>query len=401
MNHTFFLTIIKWIGYLMAAMVIAAAASVCAAAPAATQPDLSPDVKGLLEQVRAAYANLKTLQITGTIGAQFDIDGESRNNLASFVGSYDGAHFRSEVKDDTIVGCTGGQIYLFLPRSNNYLLHDAPQGPVHLDAIDDDIADVIRSQDYSLALALAPDAAAEITSGAQKIVRADEIVTKDNIPSPALKITSEFSDTTLYFDRKTHLLSLQRVDEKKLALRQGAKDVKFAVVMTNFNNTADAAVRADQFAWAPPPGTQPMRRAALEDKPLPAFSAGALDGSSVSADDLKGSVCVLVFFQSRVSACAGSLAEMDQLLADFKDAGLKAFAIDLSEPKETVAKFIADKGVQTPVLLDNGTDVGDAFGIDSVPTFVVADKDGIVRKFYVGSGHGEQIHREVQKLLGQ
>jgi peroxiredoxin len=402
MNHTFFLTMIKWIGYLLAAMVIAAAASVCAASQtAATQLTISPGARALLDQVRAAYAGLKTLHVEGSIVGEFDIDGEKRETTANLVGDYDGTRFRSEIKNDAIAGSTGDQLYIFLPNSNTYLLQDVPKGPARLDAIDDDIGDVIRSQDYSLALALAPDAAVEITSGAQSITRVDQVITKDNIPSPGLKITREFSDTTLYFDSQTHLLRMQTIDEKKLALSQGAQNAKSAILTTFFTETSGSTIQAAAFAWSPPPGTQPIRHSPLEDKPLPGFSATGMDGSSVSSDDLKGSVCVLIFFQSRISACAGSLAETDQLLADFKDAGLKAFAIDLSESKETVAKFIAGNGVQTPVLLDNGTDLADAFGIDSVPTVVVADKNGIVRKVYVGSGHGDQIRRVIQRLLKQ
>jgi peroxiredoxin len=393
------LSILKWIGYLMAAMVIAFAASVCAAAETGGPSIvILPDARALLDQVRTAYAGLKTLQVGGTITGHMDIDGEKRDLNAAIVGSYDGSRFRSEVKDDALVGNTGDHVYIFMPKSNAYLMLDTPADRLRLDGIDDDIAEVICRQDFSLALALSADAAAEIIGGAQSVTKIGD-VTIDNALCPTLKIATESADMTFSFDPHTHLLRRQTVDETRQAQSQGAQSVKAALLVMDFVNTTDAPVDAAQFAWTPPPGAQPIRNGPLEGKPVPDFSAVGMDGATVSADDLKGSVCVLNFFSTQVALCATSLAETDQLAADFKDAGLKAYAVDQSEAKETVAKFIADKGIQTPVLLDPGADVGTAFSVQSFPTVVIVDKQGIVRKTYVGTGHTGQVHAEIERLL--
>ena len=56
----------------------------------ATQPAaqiFTPMRVQLLRQMRDAYTGLKSMQITGKIDAQFDIDGEKRNENAQFFRS--------------------------------------------------------------------------------------------------------------------------------------------------------------------------------------------------------------------------------------------------------------------------------------------------------------------------
>src|ERR1700722_7156170 len=90
----------------------------------ATPTTISPDAHQLLDQLRTAYASLKSLGVSGTMKADFDIDGVKAGNNAQFTGLYSaGGLFRSEMGStdagkavaDSVAGNTGDKIYIFLP----------------------------------------------------------------------------------------------------------------------------------------------------------------------------------------------------------------------------------------------------------------------------------------------
>jgi peroxiredoxin len=386
-------------------------ASIPATAPSAAvasdahaiQAHISPEAKALLEQMRQAYASVKSLQIMGKVAGNYDIDGEKRQELADFSGLYD-SHglFRSEVKGDTQVGNTGSKVYVFLPSRNQYQQTDAPSGAVNLDTIGDDAADLLRKQNLSLALALSADAGREVSQGATSVTVAPDVQI-DGAAFPALLIDEQSMDVTLAVDPQTHLVRRETADLTKSAKLAGARSVKSALLTIDFTNTLSAAGDAKLFAWTPPAGAQELKEqgdtSALVGKPAPAFALEDLNGKKVSSRDLKGSVYVLDFWATWCGPCVASLPKLDELYKSLKDSGLKVFALDQSEEKATVAKFIAEKKMTLTALLDSDSKVGQAYGVEGIPTTVVVGKDGRVRKVFVGSGNEDGIKQAVDAAL--
>ncbi len=207
-----------------------------AAQSPATQPSVSPDVRALLDRVRQAYASLASLSVSGSFEGHLDIDGVRRNNHAQFAGLYSSAGlFRNETKEtagadsaspqstsDALLGNNGTNIYLFFPERNRYQLIDAPKGKVNLQALGDDVADILRNQNLSLALALSGDAESELLQDATSVLRLDDV--KINGQScPAILILHPLFDQTLVIDPQTHLLRRTIDDVSKNARMQGAR----------------------------------------------------------------------------------------------------------------------------------------------------------------------------------
>jgi thiol-disulfide isomerase/thioredoxin len=390
---------------------------------ATTQPvlNISPEARQILDQVRDAYASLKSVAISGTMDGRFDIDGVQRSDQGKFRGLYASSGlFRSEMKethsgnsattqptdDDAVVGNTGEKIYLFLPPRNRYLLADAPKGKIDLDALGGDMADLLRNQDLSLALALSGDAAAELSQDASTILRAqDEQIDHQSLPS--ITISYPQYDMKLSIDPQTHLLRRATLDLSKNAKFQGAQDVKSALLTTNYANIPAAPADPAAFAWAPPPGAQLLvapegtdAGSNIEGKPAPAFSLSGLDGQQVALKNLKGSVVVLDFWATWCGPCVASLPTLDGIYKDFKPQGVKFFAINLQEDKDTIQKFVNDSKLSIPVLMDSDGSVCTRFDPEGgIPFTVVIGKDGTVLKAGFLGGNEDQIRPIIQSAL--
>jgi thiol-disulfide isomerase/thioredoxin len=209
---------------------------------------------------------------------------------------------------------------------------------------------------------------------------------------------------TLVVDPQTHLLRRAVADLAKDARLQGAQNVKSALLTIDYLNTPAAGADAGKFAWAPPPGAQPLLADAspspLEGKPAPAFSLSGLDGKEVSAQNLKGSVYVLDFWATWCGPCVVSLPHLEAIYKDLKPQGVKFFAVNEAEEKDVVQKFVNDTKLAIPVLLDSNGRVYDTYdSAGGLPFTVIVGKDGTVLKAGIFTADEDQIRPIIQSAL--
>jgi peroxiredoxin len=66
---------------------------------------------------------------------------------------------------------------------------------------------------------------------------------------------------------------------------------------------------------------------------------------------------------------------IEQVQREFKDRGVVVLAVNIQETRETVAKWIADKGLTSVVLLDRGGNVTAAYRVTATPTAFLIGRD--------------------------
>jgi len=189
----------------------------------------------------------------------------------------------------------------------------------------------------------------------------------------------------------------------------------------------DGASRARAW-WAVhyaefPPVQLPVPREAIRArKPVPAgdFSLRALDGRRVQLRDFRGKVVLLNFWTTWCTAC---VSEMPGLIALQKQHGDRLVIIGVSldfvpdshghigghaaveeqaheanEPgaherksealkkvREKVARTVKVRGINYPILLDEKNEIGGRFNGGELPTTVIVDGSGNVRRRFVGA----------------
>jgi peroxiredoxin len=122
------------------------------------------------------------------------------------------------------------------------------------------------------------------------------------------------------------------------------------------------------------------RRELLEaGTPAPQFRLPRLDGSDVSLAGLLASGPVaLVFFKITCPVCQMTLPFLERIHA--AKSAIPIYGISQNGPLET-RDFARQFGITFPLLLDGeneGYEVSNAFGIASVPTTFVIEKEGLI-----------------------
>lgn len=136
----------------------------------------------------------------------------------------------------------------------------------------------------------------------------------------------------------------------------------------------------------------------------PNFKLENLDGDIVELNSEIGEGPILLsFWATWCKPCIEELTEYKKIYNDFKDKGLKMFAIS-TDDERTVAKvkpYVRSKNYNFPVLLDTNSDAARLYYARAVPYSVILDKDGLIVYSHLGYMRGDELNvrNTISKLL--
>lgn len=133
----------------------------------------------------------------------------------------------------------------------------------------------------------------------------------------------------------------------------------------------------------------------------PDFEAVGLDGKTVTMADLKGRPVVINFWATWCAPCRQEMPEFEDLLAQYKETDLAFYALNVGEARVTLDSFLAQVGVDLPILVDQNDNAQNAFKILPLPATFFIDRTGKIRAIYETQMTGLQMAAEIDQLLAQ
>ncbi len=141
----------------------------------------------------------------------------------------------------------------------------------------------------------------------------------------------------------------------------------------------------------------------LAGKPLD-VAAEDLAGHPVRIDGTGGQVLVVDFFASWCEPCKVQLPHLDRLARELHGQGLQVYGVSFDEDLGAIRRFAAEMAVGFPVLWDRGGEkLAPELSIERLPTTLVVDRTGTIRKVHLGydTKEGERLEAEVRALLAE
>ncbi len=123
----------------------------------------------------------------------------------------------------------------------------------------------------------------------------------------------------------------------------------------------------------------------LIGKPASDFELKSLDGKLVKLSAMRGRVVVLDFWASWCGPCRKSLPVIQRVADDFSNEPFAFYAINVDEEPNVVQGSAIVLGIANNCLLDPNGTISKAYGANAIPYTVVIDKEGIVRRVFVGA----------------
>jgi thiol-disulfide isomerase/thioredoxin len=109
----------------------------------------------------------------------------------------------------------------------------------------------------------------------------------------------------------------------------------------------------------------------------------------------------LDFWATWCAPCQAAMPDLVSVHEEFADRNVRVLSVNLGEDRKRVAAFMKRREYDLHVLLDHDGAVGDAYGVRGIPTIVIVDKQGVVRRIYVGGTSKSSLDKYLTELAGE
>ncbi|MCP4490863.1 MAG: TlpA family protein disulfide reductase [Gammaproteobacteria bacterium] len=135
--------------------------------------------------------------------------------------------------------------------------------------------------------------------------------------------------------------------------------------------------------------------------PAPNFTLKSLSGKNLKLSELAGNVVLINFWASWCGPCLQEMPLLNAIHKKYEPLGFTVLGVNVEEQSDKARTFLADRGVDFPILLDNENQVSKLYDVVAMPTTVVVDRDGNMRFLHKGYKPGDeaQYRKMVKKLV--
>jgi thiol-disulfide isomerase/thioredoxin len=131
----------------------------------------------------------------------------------------------------------------------------------------------------------------------------------------------------------------------------------------------------------------------------PDFSFTTHENENLSNAALRGKVVLLDFWGTWCPPCRESVPTVRNLQKKYAGKGFQIVGISSDDDEEVWRTFIKEQQMNWSEYIDLSGTVQEAFKIESFPTYIVLDKDGVVR--FRQSGFGEATQGELEEAINK
>lgn len=159
-------------------------------------------------------------------------------------------------------------------------------------------------------------------------------------------------------------------------------------------------IQKEDRAPQPQESTAPEEQAQKKTK-APDFTVLDMDGNAVKLSSFIGKPVVLNFWASWCPPCKTEMPEFNKV---YQDVGqdIVFMMVDLvdgqRETKEKGAQYVQDQGYSFPVYFDINQEAAGKYGIMSIPTTMLIDKDGYIVTGAQGAIDEETLRRGISMI---
>jgi thiol-disulfide isomerase/thioredoxin len=131
----------------------------------------------------------------------------------------------------------------------------------------------------------------------------------------------------------------------------------------------------------------------------PGFSFTTLENQQISNASIKGKVVLLDFWGTWCPPCRESVPILRSLNKRYSTKGFQLIGVSSDDDEDVWKTFVAAQKMDWSEYIDLSGKMQESFKIESFPTYIVVDKDGVIR--FRQSGLGPSTEGELDEAIGK
>lgn len=139
----------------------------------------------------------------------------------------------------------------------------------------------------------------------------------------------------------------------------------------------------------------------LDSTKAPDFTLKNGKGENISLSSFRGKVVLLNFWATWCPSCIAEMPSFNELYHEKKSEGLEVIAVSTDRSPDVAMKYVAKKGFDYTIVVDQDRQVARLFKVFSLPTTFLIDKKGIITEKFYGEYDwtDKEIKEKVNRLL--
>ena len=140
--------------------------------------------------------------------------------------------------------------------------------------------------------------------------------------------------------------------------------------------------------------------ASSDQKPAPDFSLQDINGKTVKLSDFKGKTIVLNFWATWCGPCKHEIPDFIDLQGQYGKDGVQFIGVAIDQEGLAAIKPYAEQAkMNYPVLVGNDAVFAQFGGSNAIPVTLLIDKQGVIRKSYVGAKPRQALEEMITGLM--
>jgi thiol-disulfide isomerase/thioredoxin len=131
----------------------------------------------------------------------------------------------------------------------------------------------------------------------------------------------------------------------------------------------------------------------------PGFSFQTRENETISNTSLRGKVVLLDFWGTWCPPCRESVPMLKNLQKKYAARPFQLVSISSDDEEDVWRTFVQAQHMNWSEYLDSSSELQEAFKIDSFPTYIVVDKDGVIR--FRQSGLAQDTQNELEDAINK
>jgi peroxiredoxin len=124
--------------------------------------------------------------------------------------------------------------------------------------------------------------------------------------------------------------------------------------------------------------------------PAPPFTLAAKGGSDVSLSQFRGRVVMINFWASWCGPCRQEMPLLESIYKKYNKLGFTMLGVNVEPDSKAADAWLQETPVSFPILYDRDSKVSKLYDVAGMPSTVIIDRSGKLRKLHRGYKPGDE-----------